>query len=144
MAVERSIKRNGRGQIISYPVSFDENGTPLQQYGKLGIGAGDFTDTAKYTQYSFFNEFIDEISNEIKPKITAVKIKPNPQYQTEIDTRPPSSTSSTPASYDPFGYAGTTDGEENRVPLQDGSDDVYNWNATSQTWVFIENIPYYQ
>ena len=33
---------------------------------------------------------------------------------------------------------------ENRVPLQDGSDDVYNWNATSQTWVFIENIPYYQ
>lgn len=144
MAVERSIKRNGRGQIISYPVSFDENGTPLQQYGKLGIGEGNFTDTNKYTQYSFFNEFIDEISNEIKPKITAVKIKPNPQYQTEIDTRPNSSTSSTPATYDPFGYPGTVDGQENRVPLQDGSDDVYNWNATSQTWVFIENIPYYQ
>jgi hypothetical protein len=80
MAVERSIKRNGRGQIISYPVSFDENGTPLQQYGKLGIGAGDSTDTEKYTKYSFFNEFIDTISDELRQKPTIVNINPAPIY----------------------------------------------------------------
>lgn len=144
MAVERSIKRNGRGQIISYPVSFDENGVPLQQYGKLGIGEGNFTDTIKYTQYSFFNEFIDEISAEIKPKVTSIKINPNPQYRTEIDTTPTTSTTSGGGIYEPFGYPGSYDGEEVRIQRQDGSDDVYNWNANNQTWVFIENIPYYQ
>jgi len=136
MAVERSIKRNGRGQIISYPVSFDENGTPLQQYGKLGIGVDDSTDTEKYTKYSFFNEFIDAISDELRQTPTIVNINPTPIYTTEIIvTEEGATTSNTntgtnsggvglPIVYPPFGQAGFPIGQ-----LRQYQGVTYRWNG---------------
>jgi len=132
MAVERSIKRNGRGQIISYPVSFDETGTPLQQYGKLGIGEGNLTPTEKYTKYSFFNEFIDTISDELVQKPTVVNINPAPVYAVEIivteegsnSTNTNTQSSGLPIIYPPFGFAGYTNGQ-----IRSFQGVEYRWNG---------------
>ena len=39
MIQERAVKRNGRGQIVSYEIEVDENGFPLQEYGVVEFGA---------------------------------------------------------------------------------------------------------
>jgi hypothetical protein len=71
MIQERAVKRNGRGQIVSYEIEVDENGFPLQEYGVVEFGANG-TVVDKFEKESFNKQvdiFIEELEFQNIPQI---------------------------------------------------------------------------
>ncbi len=71
MIQERAVKRNGRGQIVSYEIQVDENGFPLQEYGVVEFGANG-TVVDKFEKESFNKQvdiFIEELEFQNIPQI---------------------------------------------------------------------------
>ena len=71
MIQERAVKRNGRGQIVSYEIDVDENGFPLQEYGIVEFGANG-TVVDKFEKESFNKQvdiFIEELEFQNIPDI---------------------------------------------------------------------------
>ena len=71
MIQERAVKRNGRGQIVSYEIEVDENGFPLQEYGIVEFGANG-TVVDKFEKESFNKQvdiFIEELEFQNIPDI---------------------------------------------------------------------------
>jgi len=78
---ERRIRRNGRGQIISYEIERDDKGFPLASYGLLEFGTTvtrvDKYDAESYNTQIDLNifelEFDDVPDIEPNPKTTIIK-----------------------------------------------------------------------
>ena len=71
MIQERAVKRNGRGQIVSYEIEVDENGFPLQEYGIVEFGANG-TVVDKFEKESFNKQvdiFIEELEFQNIPDV---------------------------------------------------------------------------
>ena len=71
MIQERAVKRNGRGQIVSYEIEVDENGFPLQEYGIVEFGANG-TVVDKFEKESFNKQvdiFIEELEFQNIPQV---------------------------------------------------------------------------
>jgi len=71
MIQERAVKRNGRGQIVSYQIEVDENGFPLQEYGIVEFGANG-TVVDKFEKESFNKQvdiFIEELEFQNIPDV---------------------------------------------------------------------------
>ena len=71
MIQERAVKRNGRGQIVSYEIDVDENGFPLQEYGIVEFGANG-TVVDKFEKESFNKQvdiFIEELEFQNIPDV---------------------------------------------------------------------------
>lgn len=84
MIQERIVKRNGRGQIVSYEIEVDENGFPLQEYGTVEFGVNG-TVVDKFERDSF-NKQVDIFIEEIEfQNIPVVDFKPKTRIFTSLN-----------------------------------------------------------
>jgi|SRR6056300_225946 hypothetical protein len=84
MIQERIVKRNGRGQIVSYEIEVDENGFPLQEYGTVEFGANG-TVVDKFEKESF-NKQVDIFIEELEfQNIPVVEFKPKTRIFTPLN-----------------------------------------------------------
>jgi len=83
MIQERAVKRNGRGQIVSYEIEVDENGFPLQEYGIVEFGANG-TVVDKFDKDTF-NKQVDIFIEELEfPNIPIVELSPKTRIFTPV------------------------------------------------------------
>ena len=84
MIQERAVKRNGRGQIVSYEIEVDENGFPLQEYGVVEFGANG-TVVDKFEKESF-NKQVDIFIEELEfQNIPDVELNPKTRVFTPVN-----------------------------------------------------------
>jgi hypothetical protein len=129
---ERQIKRNGRGQIVSYEiVGVNDPTIATPEYGKFllqNIGE-DGTFVEKYNTTSFVQEINTDITTELilPNEIIATQIVLN-EIITITDKRGVESV-------DPIGFAGTFVGQQETLQQFDSNGNVvqeqtYVWNGT--------------
>jgi hypothetical protein len=138
---DRTIKRNGRGQIVSYEiVGVNDSTVSTLQYGKVlfKIAGQSGTYADKYNFTSFSNEINVVVSDELIDSDTII----NPQITlgdiiSENDTRAvgpgaPNVGTGGGSSIDtsPFGAAGTYVGENRAFIRPDGAPEFYEWVGT--------------
>lgn len=137
---DRTIKRNGRGQIVSYEiVGVNDSTVSTLQYGKVlfKIAGQSGTYADKYNSTSFSNEINVVVSDELIDSDTII----NPQITlgdiiSENDTRAvgpgaPNVGTGGGSSIDtsPFGVAGLPN-ERRTFTRPDGADILYEWFGT--------------
>jgi hypothetical protein len=124
---EREIKRNGRGQIVSYEiVGVNDPTIATQEYGKFllqNVGE-DGTFVEKYNTTSFVQEINTDITTEL--------ILPNEIIDTQIVLNEIITITDKRGveSVDPIGFAGTYIGQEEEIISADGQERTYVWDGT--------------
>ena len=129
---EREIKRNGRGQIVSYEiVGVNDPTIATQEYGKFllqNVG-DDGTFVEKYNTTSFVQEINTDITTEL--------ILPNETIATQIVLNEIITITDKRGveSVDPIGFAGTFVGQQETLQQFDSNGNVvqeqtYVWNGT--------------
>jgi hypothetical protein len=129
---EREIKRNGRGQIVSYEiVGVNDPTIATQEYGKFllqNVGE-DGTFVEKYNTTSFVQEINTDITTEL--------ILPNEIIDTQIVLNEIITITDKRGveSVDPIGFAGTFVGQQETLQQFDSNGNVvqeqtYVWNGT--------------
>lgn len=139
--IYQDIKRNGRGQIVSYEiVGVNDSTVSTLQYGYVEFTKDNKPGTVvdKYSSTSFSNEINVVVSDELIDSDTII----NPQITlgdivSETDTRAtgenaPNVGLGNGGSIDtfPFGDAGTFVGEIRIFTRPDGADESYEWVGT--------------
>lgn len=130
---ERQIKRNGRGQIVSYEiVGVNDPTVATPEYGKFllqNVGE-DGTFVEKYNTTSFVQEINTDITQELilPNEVIDAQVVLN-EIITITDKRGVESTA-------PFGFAGTTVGQQATFQQFDADGNVvqeqtYVWNGTA-------------
>lgn len=133
---ERQIKRNGRGQIVSYEIAAINDPTvSTPEYGKFllqGVGE-EGTIIEKYSAGSF-NE---EINTDVTLELVTVDTTIDPQIVlneiiTSRDERATGDGASGAGSINtsPFGVVGNSIGEIRVFTRPDGADIDYEWTGT--------------
>lgn len=138
---DRTIKRNGRGQIVSYEIiGVNDSTISTLQYGKVlfKIAGQSGTYVDKYNSTSFSNEINVVVSDELIDSDTII----NPQItlgdivsETDIRAIGPSAPNvglGNGGSIDtfPFGDAGLYTGERRIFFRPDGVGELYEWVGT--------------
>jgi hypothetical protein len=129
---EREIKRNGRGQIVSYEiVGVNDPTIATQEYGKFllqNVGE-DGTFVEKYNTTSFVQEINTDITTEL--------ILPNETIATQIVLNEIITITDKRGveSVDPIGFAGTFIGQQETLQQFDSNGNVvqertYVWDGT--------------
>ena len=130
---ERQIKRNGRGQIVSYEiVGVNDPTVATPEYGKFLLQKADEEGTfvEKYNTTSFVQEINTDITQEL--------ILPNELIDAQVVLNEIITITDKRGieSVDPIGFAGTYVGQEETIVTQynpDGSvaqERTYVWNGT--------------
>jgi len=137
---ERQIKRNGRGQIVSYEiVGVNDSTIASDEYGKFllqGVGQ-EGTIVDKYNSLSFNQEIDTTITSELleADEVINTQIVLN-EIITSRDARatgPGAPNVGSGGSFDtsPFGVAGSFVGEVRIFTRPDGADVDYEWTGTN-------------
>jgi hypothetical protein len=124
---ERQIKRNSRGQIVSYEIAAINDPTvATPEYGKFLLQGPNEEGTVieKYSAGSFNDEINTDITLElvIPDTIIDTQIVLN-EIITITDKRGVESV-------DPIGFAGTYIGQEEEIISADGQERTYVWDGT--------------
>jgi hypothetical protein len=133
---ERQIKRNGRGQIVSYEIAAINDPTvATPEYGKFllqGVGE-EGTIIEKYSAASFNEEINTNVTLELVTSDTLIdtQIVLN-EIITSRDERATGDGASGTGSINtaPFGVVGNSIGEVRVFTRPDGSDVDYEWTGT--------------
>lgn len=131
---ERQIKRNGRGQIVSYEIAAINDPTvSTPEYGKFllqGVGE-EGTIIEKYSAGSFNEEINTNVSLELVTSDTLI----DPQIVlneiiTSRDERAAGAGGGGSINTAPFGVVGNSIGEVRTFTRPDGADIDYEWTGT--------------